>query len=77
VDLSETDATSLPRGPRRDDLRAAFNTASLRCALSAGKVEAGEVREVIESLIAYLDCERPEDGIELDREALKRMQQGR
>jgi hypothetical protein len=44
--------------------------------LATGKVEAGEVRDVIEALMSYLKCEQSADGIELDREALKRMNEG-
>jgi predicted DNA-binding protein len=65
-----------PYGPQRDDIRAAFNTASIRVSHATGEVTTEQVREVIESLIEYLPCERTDDGLELDAEALRRMKEG-
>lgn len=65
-----------PFGPRRDDLRAAWNTTRQIIAGSPGEVPAEDAQAILDELRTFLVCHKKADESIYDAQALERMKHG-
>lgn len=65
-----------PFGPRRDDLRSAWNTARQIIASSPAEVSPEDAQAILDELRTFLVCHQSSEESIYDAQALERMKNG-